>query len=368
MAYTTIDDPSAYFQTALYTGTGSGFSVTNSGNSNLQPDWVWVKDRDASNDHKITDSSRLASGKPSITLESNTAVAEFDDADPMSTDSFDTDGFTIGTNGNYNTDGNTYVAWQWKCNGGTTASVSVGTNDGNTTTACVRQVNTTAGFAIITYTADSNGEQFLEHGLGVAPTFLLVKDRGNEESWIVGHEGNLGTTAFHNYLELNTNTSSQTENRWLNTAPTSTAINIGPNNSVGGNGRNYVCYAFAPIQGYSKFGKYTGNGLADGPYIHTGFKPAWVMVKKSSADHSWYMQYGSTNIDSGDQGSNPVKNSLQANSNSADASENSMDFLSNGFKLRTTGNGHNTDTGTYIYMAFAEKPFVSSEGVPATAR
>jgi len=161
MAYTTIDDPSAYFQTALYTGTGSGFSVTNSGNSDLQPDWVWVKDRSTTNDHKITDSSRLASGKPSITLESNTTAVEFDDADPMSTDSFDTDGFTIGTNGNYNTDGNTYVAWQWKANGGTRTTF---TESGNNP-AGGRQVNTTAGFSIIDYTGTGGAGGTIAHGL-----------------------------------------------------------------------------------------------------------------------------------------------------------------------------------------------------------
>ena len=364
MAYTTIDDPSAYFQTALYTGTGSGFSVTNSGNSNLQPDWVWVKDRDASNDHKITDSSRLASGKPSITLESNTTAVEFDDADPMSTDSFDTDGFTIGTNGNYNTDGNTYVAWQWKCNGGTTETA---VDESGSNPANVRQTNTDAGFSIITYTGTGSAGT-IAHGLGAVPHVIIIKCRNIAHDWCVYHHKNTAAPET-DFLVLNeSNATADNDNKWNDTAPTSTNITLKDGGGVNANDQTHVAYVFTEKQGYSKFGKYTGNGLADGPYIHTGFKPAWVMVKKSSADHSWYMQYGSTNIDSGDQGSNPVKNSLQANSNSADASENSMDFLSNGFKLRTTGNGHNTDTGTYIYMAFAEKPFVSSEGVPATAR
>ena len=361
MAYTTIDDPSAHFQTLLYTGNAAANrALTNDGNSDLQPDWLWIHPRNNSGGYfnALQDTSR---GVTKI-LSSNTNSAEVSTSAQVL--SVQSDGFTVDDNAdsqNYvNLNSINYVAWQWKANGGTTTSVGVGTNDGNTTTACVRQVNTTAGFAIITYTADSNGEQFLEHGLGVAPTFLLVKDRGNAESWIVGHEGNLGTTAFHNYLELNTNTSSQTENRWLNTAPTSTAINIGPDNSVGGNGRNYVCYAFAPIQGYSKFGKYTGNGLADGPYIHTGFKPAWVMVKRTDANNNWHMH------DNKRVTSNPNNLTLYANLTNADASED-LDMLSNGFKLRESGGGYNADTGTYIYMAFAEKPFVSSEGVPTTA-
>ena len=363
MAYTTIDDPSAYFQTTLYTGNGGTQSITNTGNSDLKPDWVWVKDRSATNDHKITDSSRLSSGNPTLTLESNTNIAEFNDTD--STTAYLTDGFSLGSNGNLNSNSNSYVAWQWKANGGTTTSVGVGTNDGNTTTACVRQVNTTAGFAIITYTADSNGEQFLEHGLGVAPTFLLVKDRGNAESWIVGHEGNVGTTAFHNFLELDTTGSSQTQNRWLNTAPTSTAINIGPNNSVGGNGRNYVCYAFAPIQGYSKFGKYTGNGNANGPFIYTGFKPSWLMIKGvDTSGNNWFM------IDATREPSNPAgQKFFYADGNNAEVSSDKyLDILSNGFKCRAATGFHNDNGENYIYIAFASSPFVGSDSVPTTAR
>ena len=355
MAYTTIDDPSVYFQTALYTGTGSGFSVTNSGNSNLQPDWVWVKDRDASNDHKITDSSRLASGKPSITLESNTEAAEFDDADPMSTDSFDADGFTIGTNGNYNTDGNTYVAWQWKANGGTATATASESGDNP---AYSVQANTDAGFSIVTYTGTGADTSTVAHGLGAVPKMIIFKRRDGTPNWMVHHAKLSSATKRVN---LNTTNAEGDASNFLDdTAPTSSVFTLGFSAAVNADGGTFVAYCFAEKQGYSSFGKYTGNGLTDGPFVHTGFSPAWVMVKRTDAGNNWHMH------DNKRVTSNPNNKTLYANLNNADASED-LDMLSNGFKLRESGGGYNADTGTYIYMAFAEKPFVSSEGVPTTA-
>jgi len=357
MAYTTIDDPSAYFQTALYTGTGSGFSVTNSGNSDLQPDWVWVKDRDASNDHKITDSSRLASGKPSITLESNTTAVEFDDADPMSTDSFDTDGFTIGTNGNYNTDGNTYVAWQWKCNGGTTETA---VDESGSNPANVRQTNTDAGFSIITYTGTGSAGT-IAHGLGAVPHVIIIKCRNIAHDWCVYHHKNTAAPET-DFLVLNeSNATADNDNKWNDTAPTSTNITLKDGGGVNADNQTHVAYVFTEKQGYSKFGSYTGNGSTDGAFVYTGFSPAWVMVKRTDSGNNWHMH------DNKRVTSNPNNITQYANLANVDASED-LDMLSNGFKLRESGGGYNASGGTYIYMAFAESPFVSSEGVPTTAR
>jgi len=362
MAYTTIDDGSEYFHTQLYTGNGSsGHSITNDANAgDFQPDWLWIKPRSASDNHVLFDSNRGNNKQ----LKSNGTDAE--DTHSPARLTFETDGFDLDTtDGNYNGNGTTYVAWQWKANGGSTTTVNAGTVDTNSTTACVRQVNTTAGFSIITYTADSDGEQFLEHGLGVAPTWLIVKDRGNTESWQVGHQGNTGTTAFHNFLELDGNgASTANSNRWLNTAPTANLINIGSGNSVGGNGRNYICYAFAEIQGYSKFSSFKGNGNADGTFVYTGFKPAWLMIKETVSGGGWGMW------DNKRTPNNAMTIRLLANTNAADdtSNDNSVDFLSNGFKMRTSSGGFNQSSTEIIYMAFAEHPFVSSKGVPTTAR
>ena len=360
MAYTTIDDPSAHFQTLLYTGDGtSSQAQTNTGNSDLQPDWVWIKKRagGTARAHQLYDSSR---GVTKL-LHSNSDGAESTQSAGLT--AFGSDGFTVGDDDGIGANTATYVAWQWKANGGTTTSFNEsGNNPGGTI-----QTNTTAGFSIIT-TTGTGATGTIAHGLGAVPHWWISKQRSNAENWAVYHVSNTSAPETE-ILTLNTtDATADNANAYNDTAPTSTNLTVHTKNEVNTDGRTYVHYVFAPIQGYSKFGSYTGNGNADGPFVYLGFKPAWVMVKKTSDAHSWYIQYGSTGIDSGDQGSNPVKSSLQANSNSADATENSMDFLSNGFKIRTSGNGHNTSNGTYIYMAFAEHPFVSSKGVPVTAR
>ena len=366
MAYTTIDDPSAYFHTQLYTGNGSsGLSITNDANAgDFQPDWLWIKPRSASDNHVIFDSSRGSDKQ----LKTNGTDAE--DTHSPARVTIESDGFDLDTtDGNYNGNGTTYVAWQWKANGGTTTSVSATGTAHESTMAGTHQANTIAGFSIVTFSTASEdlGDKLITHGIGKKPEWIIIKSRSSGD-WYCHHIS--ANTNDSKYIRLNlTNAPSNAGSR--NTFDTSnittTQFAVDHNNIVNDN-HNHVAYVFAPIQGYSKFGSYTGNGNADGPFVYLGFKPAWVMVKKTSDAHSWYIQYGSTGIDSGDQGSNPVKSSLQANSNSADATENSMDFLSNGFKIRTSGNGHNTSGGTYVYIAFAEHPFVSSKGVPVTAR
>jgi len=366
MAYTTIDDSSAHFQNQLYTGTGSnGNAITNGGNSDLQPDFVWVKSRgNANHDHHVWDSSRGVGGKD---LYPNEVFAEGSDANRFT--AFNTDGFSIGGAGHVNTDGDAYVSWQWKANGGTTSSLSSATVESNTTTACVRQVNTTAGFSIMTYTADSNGEQFLEHGLGKSPQFILVKNRGETDNWAVGHGRLTGTTPWYSYCFLNTNAAVASHSSyWLNTSPTDNIINLGGANSVGVNGENYVCYAWTEVPGFSKFGRYIGNGNSNGPYVPCGFKPSWLLHKRIDGTENW----GITNIDSsaraaGTQG-NDMANQLEADDSTAEANQVDFWFTSNGFKLDGSGAFSNAVDENYIFAAFADNPFVTSKGVPCTAR
>jgi len=353
MAYTTIDDPSAHFQTLLYTGNATGRSLTNTGNSDLQPDLVWVKDRSTTNDHKITDSSRLGGGSgPTRTLESNTNAAEYDDQGEGSdaTTSFDTDGFTIGTNGNYNTNTNSYVAWQWKANGGTTSSNTTG--DITTTV----QANTTAGFSIMTWTSNNADNQTLGHGLGAAPEVFWVKLRNATGSWYCYHK-EAGAT---HYISLNSNGAKVDNVIWGDTAPTSSVITV-DTNSVSGSTPTALTYAWKEIQGYSKFGTYTGNGNADGAFIYTGFKPAFFLWKVTNESGGWGM------IDSTRNPTNQgFKQAFPHDTGEGDYAIG--DFVSNGIKMRNTFGDTNGSGDTHIYMAFAENPFVSSEGVPCTAR
>ena len=350
MAYTTIDDPSAHFQTALYTsGTGASITVTNDGNSDLQPDWLWIKVRNGTNNHNTFDTSRGIANR----LKPNTTDAE----DGSSGVSVNSDGFATGTNlGDINNTGgaNNYVAWQWKANGGTTSSNS----DGSITSTV--QANTTAGFSIITYTGTGSNAT-IGHGLGSAPTMVIVKNRSSAEHWMVGHHKN--SNGFQSSVFLNLTAGKDTDAVYFNnTAPTSTVISIGTNDKINHASENHVMYAFAEKQGYSKFGSYTGNANANGPFVYTGFAPAWVMVKNIASAIGWVIQ------DNTRSSTNPRNKRLFANITDAEATDTDFDFLSNGFKLRNSGNTPNKSGEVYIYMAFAEHPFVSSEGVPVTAR
>lgn len=374
MAYSNIKDPSAYFQALTYTGNGTTTNnVTNTGNSNLQPDWVWIKQRSGTQDHVVTDSSRdgeVASGT-NLVLTSNTAEAE------ASSTGF---GINYATNGinfdaawaKVNASGQTYVAWQWKANGGTTTSKSSTTIDTNVTTPCVQQVNTDAGFSIVTYTASSSyagTETHLEHGLGVGPKVLFVKRRDTAGNWNVYHaENGASPNAGYGYLLLNTTNATQvaspSNQYWLNTPVESNATLLALGVENGADGGEYVCYAFAEKQGYSKFGKYTGNGSQNGPMLYTGFKPAFVIMKRTDSAGAWHV------FDNKRSGYNYANDVIQADVPDAELSGQTyqfVDLLSNGFKVRRATHGPNVSGGTYIYMAFAENPFVAG-GIPTTAR
>jgi|14BtaG_2_1085337.scaffolds.fasta_scaffold10416_2 hypothetical protein len=355
MAYTTIDDPSAYFQTVLYSSDGGGGSitVTNDGNSDLQPDWLWIKVRNGTNNHNTFDTSRGIANR----LKPNTTDAE----DGSSGVSVSSDGFATGTSlGDINnTSGaNNYVAWQWKANGGTTTSVSAS----GAVNAGTHQANTTAGFSIVTYTGEDNSGDTVTHGLGAVPHFIIIKNRDNSSNWVVYHHKNTSAPETDHLLLNVQNATSDSNNIFSDTAPTSTVFTVGTNGDTG-DADAYVAYCFTEIQGYSKFGSYTGNGNADGPFIYTGFKPAFFIVKRTDASGENFVLR-----DNKVSPINPVNAYVVANDSRAEANHYAVDLLSNGFKVRTHESGHNHNGGTYIYMALAESPFVSSEGVPTTAR
>jgi len=354
MAYTTIDDPSAYFHTQLFTGTGSELSVTNDANAgDFKPDWIWIKQRNATTNHGMFDSTR------GVTKNLKTDTTDAESTEAQSVKTFNTDGFTLGTSGDYNGSSDTHVAWQWKANGGTTTTNSAGANGADHES--VYQANDTAGFSIVTYTSDNqSGDTVIKHGLSTAPTFMIHKARNADSTiWWVYHK-DLGNSGYVNLDSTNANQTGSS-NVWRNTAPTSSVFKVGLDSIAAADGRTMVAYCFAPIQGYSKFGSYTGNGNADGAFVYTGFSPAWVMVRRFDSGNNWHMH------DNKRVPYNSNNKTLYANVNNAEGTED-FDMLSNGFKLRESGGGYNASGGTYIYMAFAEHPFVSSEGVPTTAR
>ena len=359
MAYTTIDDPSAHFQIVTYTGDGNSTqAITNTGNSDLQPDLVWCKQSSHTTGHNLTDSTRGAS---------KALFSEGTDTEDTggNISSFNSDGFTTTDANRTNQSGRTFVAWQWKANGGTTT-----TNDASSTGVgdidSVYQANTTAGFSIVTYTGAASGSSAftIAHGLGAVPKWIVVKNRDSARAWEVFNGFERGNGARHYGMSLDaTDAQNDSDTYWADTNPTSTVFSVRESDTVNENGDDFVAYCFSEIQGYSKFGGYIGNGNADGTFVYTGFKPAWLMIKRADSGESWHI----TDIKRDDH--NPLNTRLHANTTGAnDTSEDGWDFLSNGFKLRTTWGGANAGGGTYVYMAFAEYPFVSSKGVPATAR
>jgi hypothetical protein len=342
MPFSTIDKGSKYFTANLHTGTGASRSITG---LEFAPEMVWFKGRSVAYNNHIYDIIR-GTTKAVMT---NLTNAETTYSDALT--AFNSDGYTIGANANVNESSATYVSWNWKANG---AGVS---NTAGTITSTV-SANTTSGFSIVNYTGTATNAT-VGHGLGVTPAMIIVKKRGGTSNWNVYHKN---LTSANYYLILNDTTGQITTNDpWNNTAPTSTVFSIkGTAGDVNTSATTHIAYCFADVKGYSKFGSYTGNGSADGTFVYTGFKPAFLMWKRSDSSSSWAI------IDSTRDTYNVTTKYLIPNASDAEASTTFLDFVSNGFKLRTTS--LNESGGTYIYMCFASNPFVSSKGIPTTAR
>jgi hypothetical protein len=325
-----------YFNTVLYTGNGGSQSVTGVG---FQPDWVWVKVRSSTQNHSSNDSVR---GAGYYLVQNATAAERFQGE----FDSFDSDGFSLTYNaaeGDYNGSGKTYVAWNWRANQGTNV-----TNTNGTITSTV-SANTTAGFSIVTYTGNG-ANSTVGHGLGVTPAMVIVKRRSGTQDWAVWHQ-NLSGGQYVLYLNLSA--AEQIANITFQGAPTSTVLQVGTSSEANGSSQTYVAYCFAQVAGYSAFGSYTGNGSSDGPFIFTGFRPRYLMIKRSDSTADWNVR------DTARSPYNVVGEALYPNLSLAEysGSETYLDILSNGFKLRGNWNSSNASGGTYIYMAFAENPF-----------
>jgi hypothetical protein len=344
MAYATINKPSEYFNTKLYTGNST---ITNAITGvGFQPDWVWLKGRTIAESHRIYDAVRGASNH----ISSNASVAE---TSTFPLTSFDSDGFTIGSaddsvNGAYN-----YVAWNWLAD-----NTSGSSNTDGSITSTV-SASTTSGFSIVTYTGTGSNAT-IGHGLGSAPSVVICKQLSGTQQWINYHNS-IGATQ---YLHLNgTDAANTASTIWNDTEPTTSVFSVGTVANCNASGGTYVAYCFAEKKGFSKFGSYTGNGDADGTFVYTGFKPAFVIHKRTdSAGYSWLIH------DNKRPDYNSTDKILEADLANAEQSNYHMDLLSNGFKHRITSGSTNASGGTYIYMAFAEEPLVGTNNIPATAR
>ncbi len=350
MAYTTINKSTDYFNTKLYTGTGSSNAITGVG---FQPDFTWLKKRSASGGHYLTDAVRGVTK----TIYSDGTDAEGTVAQALT--AFGADGFTVGTDSGVNANTYTFASWNWKS--GTTSGIT--TNGSTDTTPSSYSFNQTAGISIVKYSGSGSTPTKIAHGLGVAPKMIIVKRLTGTADWVVGH--NSMADDWTKYIYLSSTAASVTAGgaAWENTAPDTVNFTVGDNTQINASGSDYIAYCFAEKTGYSKFSSYKGNGDANGTFVYTGFKPAFVIIKKTTAGDDWYMNTGKIN------GYNVQNDFLAPNTNAAEVVDNTaqpIDMLSNGFKMRGTGTGNNSSGVSYIYMAFASEPLVGDN--PATAR
>ena len=375
MAYTVIDKPIDHFNTLLWTGDivdgdGTGHDQAVSG-VGFQPDWVWHKCRSHANQHIWADSIRGTGGSPTqmLGISSQDNGAETNSNSNGWIESLDSDGYTVtagndsgGKASNAGGNGRTYVGWCWKCAtsfSNDASATSVGSIDSS------GKINADAGIGIITWTGTGSAGT-IAHGLGAVPKFMMVKNRTDAGAdWYCYHPANGNT---HSIL-LNSNGAKvgAYSDNWNNTTPTSTVFSVGSSNSTGGSSSdNMIAYVFADSKGFSQSGSYIGNGDADGSFAYTGFKPAWFMVKNTSASEHWRIYDNKRNT------FNHMFRLLNANTGPAestvDNTSEEIDFLSNGVKIRSSAQQLNSDGHVYIYLAFAENPFTTSSGVPGTAR
>jgi len=344
----TILDGTANFQPTLYTGNGSVRNIDQTENSTFQPDLVWIKNRSAADSNMQIDVARGVTKE----MNSDNFAAQTTDANGLT--SFDSDGFGLGTGaGGYNDNTENFVAWQWLAGAGAGSS----NTDGSINTVST-SVNATAGFSISIWAGTDAEPVTIGHGLGVAPKMIIGKGSGIG-NWLVGHDSMGWTKAT--YWDSTAASYGPTTYYWADTAPTSTVFSTGKE-GLNLSGQNWVAYCFAEKEGYSRFESYTGNGNASGPVVYTGFKPAWVMIRKTSGTGNWVI------MDSARSPYNEMDDQLLANTTAAETTgSEEIDFLSNGFKIRTADSDVNTSAGTYIYAAFAEYPFGGEDVTPATA-
>ena len=344
-----IADGSAYFQTTLYTGTGAALEINQTGNSTFQPDFVWAKSRSGAQSHRLADAIR-----GSAVLFSDSTAAE----DTTAGISFDTDGFSWtnsdGSNANDNTV--TYAAWQWLAGNGT-----VSNSDGDITSTV--SVNDDSGFSIVSWTLGSTDNQTVGHGLSAAPEFMFLKNRDAVGGWTTYHKDNTSAPETE-YLRLDaTNATTDSALPWNDTAPTSSVFTIGDASWFGSASDEMIMYCFRSIPGFSKFGGYTGNGSANGSFVYCGFRPALVIIKRTSGTATkWIM------LDSARDLYNPTDAFLLPNQTDAETQGTDLDFLSNGFKGRANAGSFNEASTTYVFAAFAEHPFGGDGVAPVTAR
>ena len=358
MAYSTIDDPSKHFNTILWTGDGD--TAANKTGTGFKPDLTWIKKRtDDVEDHALFDSTLGLGGK--LRNPNGLAIQETAGNNGYISAFLD-DGFSVATNGSdsakwayLNESSDTFVAWNWKANGGTTSS----NTDGSLTSTV--QVNSDAGFSMVKYTP-AGANATVGHGLGVAPNLIIVNGVTTANNWRVGTDG-LTSWVYRINLESQGAESSQA-NVWNSTAPTSSVFSIGTSSSVSDNGVEHTAYCFRDVKGFSKFGNYTGNASADGPFVYLGFKPAFLLLKRLANTDKWFTW------DNKRATSNVIDNVIEMNEVGVENTDPAfyMDFVSNGFKLRNTFGALNASGEKYLYLAFAENPYVTSTGLPTTAR
>ena len=353
MAYSTIDKSSLFQNNVLYTGNGSTQSITGVG---FQPDFIWIKARNDTRNHQWQDSVRNSFDNI-INSDSSGAQGTFTDG----VTAVGSDGFSVGARAALNTTSDTLVAWNWKA--GTTSGLS-----GGTITPSAYSINTTSKFGIYKYTGNGTSGATIAHGLGVAPKFLITKKISATGDWHVAHQYN-SAYPWNSYLYLNSSDATQEENSatWFlnNTAPDATNITLGNGAGINGSSTDYIIYAWAPVNGYSDFGKYTGNGDSNGPMVYTGFKPSYIMIKcfstTSGGAGNWYI------FDNKRIGYNIANYSSKANDTDAEATSTYLDIYSNGFKIRNAAADLNGSSNSYLYAAFGQS-LVASNGVITTAR
>jgi len=325
--YTTIDDPTLYFEAVTYTGDTS--SGTTNNDLSFQPNMVWFKSRTQTENHQIYDSVRGATKR----LVVNGTQAEATASTGLT--SFDSDGFTTG--GENETDSGNIVAWCWK-------------------------ESATAGFDIVSYTGNGTDDTDISHSLSAVPHVIIVKNLAATQPWRVQHKA-LGET--YGSILNDATAKDDDATAWSDEAPTSSVFTLGTSANTNNNAQAFIAYLWSEKQGFSSMNSYTGNGNVDGPFIYTGFRPAYFMTKRTDSANSWNI------FDNKRDPHNEVVTHILADDSAGDetgTSDSDVDFLSNGVKIREDNNGVNASGGIYIYMAFAEQPFVNSNGVPCNAR